>query len=175
MLRTRPSEWMAIGAMTLALGVTGPASGQSACTPVQGKITNTFIGSGGTLGIVALNYGAGKQALKLKCALIGQPQPLPPGADVAFIHIISCDDTTATPLGPLRSTIWMYSIGNLLPPNADVPGQVATFEEVSIPLSGGPHPTGLFAGATAGSQLFVEGAIYATGAIDMTFEGQICK
>jgi len=174
MWKTRTPAMLAIGAMTLTIGTTGPALGQSACVPVKGKITNTFIANGGTLGVVALIYGKKKEA-KLKCGLVGQPQALPPGADIAFIHIISCDDTTDTPQGPLHSSIWMYTTGNVLPPTPGVAGQVATFEEMSIPLPGGPAPTGIFAGATSDSRLFVDGAFYQTGAIDMEFEGQVCK
>lgn len=171
MWKTRTPSLLAIGAMTLTVGTTAPALGQSACVPVQGKITNTFIADGGTLGVVALAYGP-KKEVKLKCGLVGQPQTLPPGVDIAFIHIISCDDTIATPLGPLHSSIWMYTTGTL----TGVAGQGVTFEEVSIPLPGGPPPTGIFAGATGDSRLFVEGAVYPqTGAIDMQFEGQVCK
>jgi hypothetical protein len=172
--KTRTPALLAIGVMTLTVGTTAPALGQSACVPVQGKITNTFIANGGTLGVVALAYGP-KKEVKLKCGLVGQPQTIPPGADIAFIHIISCDATIATPHGPLHSSIWLYTTGNVLPPTPGVAGQVATFEEMSIPLPGGPSPTGIFAGATSDSRLFVEGAFYQTGSIDMTFEGQVCK
>ena len=166
---------VAYTAAALALGDTAPAWAQSVCTPVQGKITNTFIAGGGTLGVVALAYGPKNSAIKLKCALVGQPQTAPADADVAFIHIISCDDATVTSHGPLHSSIYLYTTGNVFPPSAGVPGQLGTFEEMSIPFPDGPAPTGLFAGAKNGSSLFVQGAFYETGSIDMTFAGQICK
>lgn len=175
MSNTRTPSLLVIGATSLAFVATTPAFAQSTCVPVQGKITNNFIANGGTLGVVALKYGEKKDSVSLKCALVGQPQALPPGTDAAFIHIISCDDKIATAAGPLHSSIYLYTTGTVLPPSPAVPGQVATFEENSIPLPGGPAPTGLFAGANAQSALQVQGAIYATGAIDMKFVGQICK
>jgi len=179
MLKRSASTVFALSAMTLGLGNSASVFGQPGCDPVQGKITNTFIAQDGsrTLGVVALVYGPKRSAVKLKCALVGQERQdlLPPGGDIAFIHTISCDDTTNTALGPLHSSIWLYTTGNIAAPDPRVPGQVATFEETSIPLPGGPSPTGIFDGAINTSQLFVQGAIYATGSIDMTFQGQICR
>lgn len=176
MLKRSASTLFVLSTLTLGLGNSASVFGQSGCESVQGKITNTFIAQDGsrTLGVVALVYGS-KKKVKLKCALVGQEQgQLPPG-EIAFIHTISCDDTTATPSGPLHSSIWLFTTGNLGAPEQGVPGQVATFEETSVLLPGAPSPTGVFAGATNASHLFVEGAVYATGSIDMTFEGQICK
>ena len=177
MLKRSASILFALSAVTLGLGNSASVFGQS-CDAVQGKITNTVIGQNPsrTLGVVALVYGPKKTGVKLKCALVGEGQgqgQLPPG-EIAFIHTISCDDTAPTPSGPLHSSIWLYTVGTLVP-DTSVPGQIASFEETSVLLPGGPLPTGIFAGATNASHLFVEGAVYITGSIDMTFEGQICK
>ena len=173
------SSLLALSALTLGLGNSPFVFAQSSCTPVKGTITNTFIAQNGsrTLGVVNLVYGPSKGGIKfLRCALVGQEQPDPPlGSDIAFIHTISCDDTTDTALGPLHSTIWLFTTGNLEAGQPGVPGQVATFEENSIPLPGGPSPTGIFSGATSASYLLVDGAVYATGSIDMTFQGAICR
>ena len=168
--------------LAIALSHSAFAFATDQCDPVKGKIFNNFIAQDGsqTLGVVTLRYGKNvgddkdDDAISLKCALVGRSLSANPGS-IAFIHTISCEDTIPTPMGPLHSNIFLHTLGRFGPPeNAS---QVATFEETSVllPEPSGPPPTGIFQGATSNSGIHVKGAVYRTGAIDMKFEGQICK
>lgn len=182
MSRLAASSALATGA--LILGLTSAAVAQERCVPVKGKIVNNFAAADGsaTLGVVALEYGEKKKALKLKCALsgvsAGQPQP----GVINFIHSISCDDAIPVPAGdgsgviPVHSSIVLYTTGTIAAPAT--PTQEFTFTEVSVPILDAPA-RGLFYGVTGG-QLQVEGAVYKSpvvgvpGSIDMKFKGEVC-
>jgi hypothetical protein len=173
-----------LGASTIAISLifSANAFATELCEPVSGKIVNNFVAQdgSGTLGVVAMVYGAKAKgngednAVKLKCGLMGKSQSANP-ASIEFIHTISCDDSIPTPVGPLHSAIWLHTVGTFGPPEDGT--QVATFQEEStvLPEPFGPAPTGIFHGATASSRISVKGVVYRTGAIDMKFEGQICK
>jgi hypothetical protein len=110
-----------------------------------------------------------KLDIKLNCALEGTPavppNPQDPGS-VAFVHTISCDDTILSSLGPVHSKLQFNTQGTV---------NLATgfFTETSTPIPN--SGTGLFQGVTEdGSYLSIEGRIFPTGAIDMTFTGQAC-
>jgi hypothetical protein len=126
------------------------------------------------MGVAAVVFGADtkhdtKLDTKLKCALEGTPavppNPQDPGS-VAFVHTISCDDTINSPLGPVHSKLKFNTQGTV---------NLATgfFTETSTPIPN--SGTGLFQGVIMeGSYLSIEGRIFPTGAIDMTFIGQAC-
>ena len=84
---------------------------------------------------------------------------------LVFVHTISCDDAINTPLGPLHSKLKLNTRGNINP-------ATGFFTETSTPIL--DSGTGLFQGVTAKSFLSIEGRLFPTGAIDMTFAGQVC-
>ena len=149
---------------------TGVAKAQSlgtGCYPVKGKIVNNVNTPAmyHTMGVAAVVLASN---IKLKCALEGAPvapaNPQEPGS-VAFVHTISCDDAINTPLGPVHSKLQLNTQGIV---------NLATgfFTETSTPI---PNTgSGLFQGVTADSYLNIEGRIFPSGGIDMTFTGQVC-
>jgi hypothetical protein len=176
----RSAVALAIG--TLFVGLNS-AFGSTTCVPVQGKITNNFIAADATLGVVAMEYGAKHNAIKLKCALAGAGQQVTPPADVHFIHTISCDDKLISVPAfdgsgevPVHSSIVLDTTGNVLPPVSAT--ELFRFTETSVPIVG-VGARGLFYGVTGG-QINVQGIVYKSsmpgvpGPIDMTFSGEAC-
>ncbi len=170
-------------AIVLAVSVLFSGYVHSACVPVQGKITNNFIADGNTLGVVAMEYGAKGSAIKLKCALVGVPQPATPPSDIHLIHSISCDDSLISlPTFddardvPIHSSIVLDTTGNVLPARTAL--ELFRFRETSVPILGAPA-RGLFFGVSGG-HLLVEGIVYKgpvagiPGSIDMKFSGEAC-
>ena len=177
----RSAVALAIG--TFLLGQVGSTFAAVHCVPVQGKITNNFIAADATLGVVAMEYGTKRDAIKLKCALVGAGQTVTPPADIHFIHTISCDDRLITLRSfdgsgdvPVHSSIVLETTGNVLPPAT--PGELFRFSETSVPIAG-VGARGLFFGVTGG-QIVVDGVVYkgpvegVPGPIDMSFNGEAC-
>jgi hypothetical protein len=157
-------------ALTVGALLSAPAAAQAmptGCYPVKGKITNNLNAPAAfhTLGVAAVVFAG---TTKLKCALEGTPAvptDQTPGS-VAFVHTISCDDTINTPVGPIHSKLQFNTQGTVNP-------ATGFFTETSIPVP--DSGTGLFQGVKADSSfLNIEGRIFPTGAIDMTFTGQAC-
>jgi hypothetical protein len=193
MLKSATSSALAMGA--LVLGLVNAAAAQT-CVPVQGKILNNFAAEDGsaTQGVVAMEYGPKGNAIKLKCALVGQAYGPPSAGFISFIHSISCDDAISVPAGdgfssvPVHSSIVLFTSGTTSPA-ADPTGPILfTFVEKSVPLVGAPA-RGLFLGVDEDptkSWINVQGAVYKApyldqignavpGSIDMKFTGQFCK
>jgi hypothetical protein len=118
------------------------------------------------MGVAAIVFGTD---IKLKCALEGTPLAPPNPQDrgsVAFVHTISCDDVINSSLGPVHSKLQFNTQGSVNP-------ATGFFTETSTPILN--SGTGLFQGVdVARSYLSIEGRIFPTGAIDMTFTGQAC-
>jgi len=161
------------GSIVLAVGglltsVTQAQSLPSGCHALKGKIVNNIntpamYHTMGVADVVLASQG------KLRCALEGMPvvppNPQDPGS-VAFVHTISCDDAIDTPLGPVHSKLQLNTQGTINP-------ATGFFTETSTPIPN--SGTGLFQGVTVeGSFLSIEGRVFRTGAIDMTFTGQAC-
>ena len=177
----RSAAAVAIG--VLIVGQASPALAASDCIPVQGKITNNFIAANSTLGVVAMEFGPKRDAIKLKCALVGVGQPSASPTDIHFIHTISCDDNAITVPAfdgsgdvPVHSSIVLETTGGILPPV--MANELFRFRETSVPIVGA-GARGLFAGVTGG-QIVVDGVVYkgpvagVPGPLDMTFSGQTC-
>jgi hypothetical protein len=156
----------------LALGglVSGVAQAQSmaaGCYPIKGKIVNNLhtpipLHTMGVAAVVLPNN------VKVKCAVEGTPAvPTNPSPDsLAFVHTLSCDDAIATPLGPVHSKAQFNTQGT-------VNFATGFFTETSTPIEG--SGTGKFQGVTVnGSYLSIEGRVWPSGAVDMTFTGQLC-
>lgn len=166
----------AISVSALAFGLVGatPVFADGNCAPVQGTILNNVTSSSTTLGVANIIFlpNKGKPAA-LTCALQGTATnptlPFKPGyAQLAFIHEISCNDqlTEGTTGQPEHSFVVLFTQGYL-----DL--TTYTFEEISQPVTGSFNK-GKFDGVTGG-QIGVTGAVFpATGAINMTFQGDVC-
>lgn len=193
----RKSITGAILASVSTIALLGSNYSNADCVPVsvKGKIFNTshtpplgsvpmfsesgelmMAGGASTLGVVALNGGG--DIGKMKCALIGVYAGPGEGLDLGdpvgvlpnFTHTISCDDAVQSPYGNVHSQLTFNTTGTF---KEFVNQYTISFEEFSEPkeLTG----TGAFAGTTGG-YLDIDGTINAaTGSIDMSFTGEICK
>ncbi|HEU4922462.1 MAG TPA: hypothetical protein VFT23_05260 [Burkholderiales bacterium] len=161
------------GVVIVAFGslFSGSAYAQSCvgAAQVKGKIVNNLHTplAFHTMGVASVVFNKDSKVIKLKCALVGTPVVPPNPQDptsVAFIHTISCDDEISSQWGPIHSKLQFNTLGTVNP-------ATGSFTETSAPIAG--SGTGLFEGVTGGL-LTINGQIYPTGAIDMTFSGQAC-
>lgn len=163
-------EMAAVGAILLGLGLTGFASAEGNCVPIKGKIFNNALG-GSTLGTAHVNF----DNKKFKCGLQGvgknfdenDPNDIGP---LNFDHTMVCDDDEGD-TDPIHSQLLWDTSGYPTAVLQDCGHGLTSFSflEESRPVTG----TGRFAGVTGG-QITVEGTLFCSLAIDMTFSGELC-
>jgi hypothetical protein len=184
MLRKPTSSVLALSALFL-----GISSAAAQCVPVSGKITSNFtsqdgLGGSTTLGVVAMTYGKGSSAVKLKCGLSGFNQVDQSGS-VNNTEVISCDDSVASgpfpgvgvgPV-PVNSSIVLRTTGTAAPVLNSSTVMFAV-DETSVPQPYGAR--GLFLGVTGGS-IRVTGVAYKSpyvadqpGTLALSFSGSVC-
>ena len=170
---------MAARSCVATIALCGSIHAMADCFPVKGKIFNTLhnppVGGVSTIGVVALNGGT--EFGKLKCALVGVWAGPGAGAEMPFVgvlpnftHTISCDDEIPSPFGTVHSQLTFDTSGTYT--GFDYTSTFS-FTEHSVPAGG--SGTGAFTNV-AGGYLDIEGTLNAaSGSVDMSFTGEVCK
>lgn len=155
-----------------ALGSVGPVP---VVNPVTGATEYQMVGGVTTLGVASLN--GGDTFGKMKCALVGVwagpgagPQWPVVGVLPNFTHTISCDDAVPTPIGDMYSQLTFDTSGSFTGYDG-----ATTFSFLEHSSARADSGRGVFANTTGGA-LEIEGTLnVATGSIDMSFTGEICR
>lgn len=154
--------------------MTGLVSQASAnCLTAKGKITNNGQPDGSTLGSIALNLGQEK----LKCGIVGVPQPPPYPQNPNFKHTVVCDNKAASDVAQAQvtfNTSFLSAPTNVVPCIAGSPGGPVSFsfEEISTPDPATAR--GAFQGVTGEGSIIITGDFNCDGGIVMKFDGLMC-
>lgn len=146
-------------------------------THVSGKIYNSAVQPGVTLGTVHLHLGAHKgEKHRMKCGILGQGATSPDGS-ANFIHTFVCDDQVIHPVSgeSYHSQLTLNTSGfanfQACPAGYPPGSAYGTFEETSVPLPGTGR--GIFENVERG-EIHIKGTLNCLFAIDMKFKGEVC-